>query len=111
MKHMSDSLKAIEAAGGKLSDTDKTYMQMGEHPQEVPNYLEYVKERAGELYEKFGADVTAYEKYYTENRPYSMAISTITGLSSMKMPKVWVLPTTTNVSSTRLSLCGKRTRT
>lgn len=70
MKHMSDSLKAIEAAGGKLSDTDKTYMQMGEHPQEVPNYLDYVKERAGELYEKFGADVTAYEKYYTENRPY-----------------------------------------
>lgn len=70
MKHMSDSLKAIEAAGGKLSDTDKTYMQMGEHPQEVPNYLDYVKERAGELYEKLGTDVAAYEKYYTENRPY-----------------------------------------
>lgn len=70
MKHRSDSLKSIEAAGGKLSDQDKTYIQMGEHPQYVPNYLEYVKERAGELYEKFGADVTAYEKYYTENRPY-----------------------------------------
>ncbi len=70
MKHMADSLKKVEAAGGKLSEMDKLYMQIGANPEPVHSYIDYVKERAGDLYEKFGTDVDAYVKYYTENRPY-----------------------------------------
>ena len=70
LKGMADSLKAIIAAGGKISEMEKTYIEMGENPEPVPSYIDYLKERAGELYKKFGTDVDAYVKYYTENRPY-----------------------------------------
>lgn len=43
---------------------------MAENPQPIPSYIDYVKERAGELYEMFGTDVDKYSSYYTENRPY-----------------------------------------
>lgn len=69
-KLMADSLKKVEAAGGTLTEMDHAYIQMGENPQSVPGYEDYVKERAGDLYEKFGTDVDAYAKYYTENRNY-----------------------------------------
>lgn len=70
MKQMADSLKKVEAAGGKLSDTEKLYIQMGDNPQPVPSYIDYVKDRAGDLYEKFGTNSDEYVKYYTDNRPY-----------------------------------------
>lgn len=70
MKQMADSLKKVEAAGGKLSDTEKLYAQMGDNPQPIPEYIDYVKQRAGDLYEKFGTNVDEYVKYYTDNRPY-----------------------------------------
>ena len=69
-KHMADSLKKVVAAGKKIGEMEQMYMQMAENPQPVPSYIDYVKERAGKLYEKFGTDVDAYVKYYTENRPY-----------------------------------------
>ena len=69
-KIAADSLKKVKATGGKISSTDEIYIQMGENPQPVPSYIDYVKQRAGDLYEKFGTDAEAYEKYYTENRPY-----------------------------------------
>lgn len=64
MKQMADSLKKVEAAGGKLSDTEKLYAQMGDNPQPIPEYIDYVKQRAGDLYEKFGTNVDEYVKYY-----------------------------------------------
>ena len=70
MKQYADSLKKVEAAGGKLSGEDKICIQIGENPEPIPSYLDYVKERAGELYDKFGTDVDKYVKYYEENRPY-----------------------------------------
>lgn len=70
IKQLADSLKAVLSAGGKVSEEEKMYMMMGDNPQPVPSYLDYVKDQAGELYEKFGTDVDAYVKYYTENRPY-----------------------------------------
>ena len=70
MKQMADSLKKVEAAGGKLSDTEKLYIQMGDNPQPVPSYIDYVKDRAGDLYEKFRTNSDEYVKYYTDNRPY-----------------------------------------
>lgn len=57
---MADSLKKVEAAGGKLSDTEKLYAQMGDNPQPIPEYIDYVKQRAGDLYEKFGTNVDEY---------------------------------------------------
>lgn len=69
-KHLADSVKQVEAAGGKVSEMDKVYMQMAEHPQPIPSYIDYIKQMAGDLYEKFGSNVDAYVKYYTENRPY-----------------------------------------
>ena len=70
MKHLSDSLKKVIADGGKVSEEEKLYIKIGENQQPVESYLDYVKQRAGNLYEKFGTDVDAYVKYYTENRPY-----------------------------------------
>lgn len=70
MKLYADSLKKVEAAGKKLTEEDKMYMQIGNNPQPIPSYIDYVKGRAGELYEKFGTDVDKYVKYYEENRPY-----------------------------------------
>ena len=70
IKHAADSLKQVEAAGGKLSDTEKLYIQISNNPEKVPSYIDYVKQRAGDLYEKFGDNVDEYVKYYTENRPY-----------------------------------------
>lgn len=69
-KQYADSLKQVQAAGGKLTDTDKQYIMMAEHPQPIPEYADYVKQRAGDLYDKFGTDVSQYEKYYDENIPY-----------------------------------------
>ena len=69
-KKLADSLQAVVAAGGKISEEENMYMQVWANPQPVAPYIDYVKQRAGELYEKFGTDAAAYEKYYTENRPY-----------------------------------------
>ncbi len=70
MKHYADSLGKVEAAGGKLTAEDRLYMQIGANPQPIPSYLDYVKEMAGDLYDKFGTDIDAYARYYTDNRPY-----------------------------------------
>lgn len=70
VKILADSLKQVVAAGGQLDEMEEAYMQMAENPQEPADYETYLRERAGDLYERFGTDVDAYVKYYTENRPY-----------------------------------------
>ena len=57
MKHFSDSIKGVQAAGGKIKDSEKMYQV-------------WVKQRAGKLYQQFGLDEAAYAKYYEENTPY-----------------------------------------
>ncbi|MBP3827762.1 MAG: hypothetical protein ILA07_06940 [Prevotella sp.] len=68
MKHFSDSIKGVQAAGGKIKDSEKMYLQW--QPQEIPVYEVWVKQRAGKLYQQFGLDEAAYAKYYEENTPY-----------------------------------------
>lgn len=70
IKHAADSLKAVKAAGKNISKTEEMYIMISENPQPIPSYIDYLKQRAGDLYEKFGEDVDAYVKYYTDNRPY-----------------------------------------
>lgn len=68
--HAADSLKQLQTAGKELSSMEQQYIAIAEHPQQVPSYLDYVKERAGELYKQFGTDVDKYAAYYSENKPY-----------------------------------------
>ena len=70
IKHYADSVKAVKAAGGKISKTEEMYIMISENPEPILSYNDYLKQRAGDLYEKFGEDADAYVKYYTENRPY-----------------------------------------
>ena len=70
MKKMADSLKNKEAAGEKLTDLDRQYLMMAEHPQPIPTYGQFIQQQAGELFAQFGTDVDAYEKYFKENTPY-----------------------------------------
>ena len=67
-KQLSDSLKAVQAAGGKIGKMEQMYLQW--QPQPTPSYEEWVQENAGELYAQFGMDEKAYAAYYTENTPY-----------------------------------------
>lgn len=68
MKHFSDSIKAIQAAGGKISEMDKMYLQW--QPEQTPTLEQWIQRSAGALYTKFGTDEAAYAKYYKENTPY-----------------------------------------
>ena len=70
IKHIADSIKKKEAAGEQLTDLDKQYLMIAEHPQPNPTYEQFIQQQAGSLFEKFGTDVAGYEKYYTENMPY-----------------------------------------
>ena len=70
VKTMADSLKNKEAAGEKLTDLDKQYLMMAEHPQPIPTYEQFLQQQAGELFAKFGTDAEAYGKYFKENTPY-----------------------------------------
>ena len=73
MKKMADSLKNKELAGEKLTDLDRQYLMMAEHPQPNPTYEQFIQQQAGELFAQFGTDVAAYEKYFKENTPYFYA--------------------------------------
>ena len=68
MKRVSDSLKAVQAAGGKIGEMEKMYLQY--QPQEIPTREGFLRQMAGALYDKFGKDEAAYAKYYAENTPY-----------------------------------------
>ena len=68
MKHFSDSIKAIQAAGGKISEMEKMYLQW--QPEPTPTLEQWIQRSAGALYQKFGTDEAAYAKYYKENTPY-----------------------------------------
>lgn len=68
--NMVDSLKKKEAAGETLSDMDRQYMAMADHPQPVPTRTEYLRQTMGNLYDRFGEDQAAYVRYFKENRPY-----------------------------------------
>ena len=70
VRNMADSLKKKEAAGEKLSDMDRQYMAMAEHPQPVPTREGYLRKTMGDLYDRFGEDQAAYVQYFKENRPY-----------------------------------------
>lgn len=70
MKHLADSIKKKEAAGEQLTDLDKQYLMMAQYAQPNPTYEQFVQQQAGSLFAKFGTDVAAYAKYYTENMPY-----------------------------------------
>ncbi|MDD6894268.1 MAG: protein-disulfide reductase DsbD N-terminal domain-containing protein [Prevotellaceae bacterium] len=79
-RHVADSIKKIEAAGGKLTDMDRMYLQMAEHPQPKPTYEQFVQQAAGELFQQFGTDIEKYNKYYTDNRPYFYGTTSNYGL-------------------------------
>jgi hypothetical protein len=69
--HIADSLKAVQEAGGKVDGPDTMYLGVTpDQLQKIPTYENYLKERYGELYEKFGTDTKAYRDYYTSNKPY-----------------------------------------
>ena len=68
MKHHSDSLKAAKAAGQKIGEMESMYLQF--QPQPIPSREDFLRQSAGELYERFGADEADYAKYYEENTPY-----------------------------------------
>lgn len=68
--HYADSVKAIRDAGGTITQTDEQYIMIAAHPQQVPTYEQYLRQSAGELFDKFGTDTLAYARYYTTNAPY-----------------------------------------
>lgn len=71
IKHLADSLRQVKANGGKLGQLEEMYIMSDEQGgQPVPSYIEYLKQRAGDLYEKFGEDVDKYAQYFADNRPY-----------------------------------------
>lgn len=67
-KHVSDSVKAAKAAGKKLGKMEEFYLQW--QPQPISTREEFLREMAGELFDKFGTDEKAYADYYAENTPY-----------------------------------------
>lgn len=68
---IADSLRKVQAAGGEISGMYQDYVNLTEKDlQPIPTYIEYLKQRAGDLYEKFGTDIDKYAQYYAENRPY-----------------------------------------
>lgn len=71
MQHYSDSLKAVLAQGGRISQGDSMYLDY--EPMPEPTFEEYMKQRAGNLYERFGTDEKAYAAYYKDNAPYFYA--------------------------------------
>lgn len=78
MQKMSDSLKAVKAAGGNIDQVYQMYLQW--QPQPIPTYENWVRRSAGKLYEQFGDNVEAYQKYYEENTPYFYSSITEHGL-------------------------------
>lgn len=68
MQHYSDSLKAVLAQGGRISQGDSMYLNYQPAPEAT--FEEYMKQRAGNLYERFGTDEKAYAAYYRDNAPY-----------------------------------------
>ncbi len=68
MLHFADSVKAVVAAGGKVSERESIYLQW--KPQEIPSREDFLREMAGPLYDDFGTNEQAYAKYYAENTPY-----------------------------------------
>lgn len=67
-KHISDSVKAAQAAGKEIGPHMQMYLQW--QPQEVPSLEQWIQRAAGPLYQQFGLDEAAYAKYYEENTPY-----------------------------------------
>ena len=67
-RKLSDSLKAVVAAGGKVGGQEAFYLQW--QPQSIPSREEFLQQMAGPLFSQFGTDEAAYKKYYTENEPY-----------------------------------------
>ena len=68
MRHHSDSIKAVAAAGGQVGQHEAFYLQW--QPQEIPSREQFLQQMAGPLFAQFGTDEAAYKKYYTDNTPY-----------------------------------------
>ncbi len=67
-KHISDSVKAAQAAGKEIGPSMQMYLQW--QPQAIPSLEQWIRRQAGPLYEQFGDDEAAYKKYYEKNTPY-----------------------------------------
>lgn len=69
--HIADSLKKVKAAGGKIEGPYAVYADVTpDQLQPVPTYEQYLQRTFGELYQQFGKDVSKYEAYYRDNKPY-----------------------------------------
>lgn len=68
MQHLSDSLKVVQKAGGKIADSYKDLVDFT--PMPLPSFEEFVKRNEGKYYEMFGTDSLAYAKYFDGNYNY-----------------------------------------
>jgi hypothetical protein len=68
MQHLSDSLKVVQKAGGKIADSYKDLVDFT--PMPLPTFEEFVKRNEGKYYDMFGTDSLAYAKYFDENYNY-----------------------------------------
>jgi hypothetical protein len=68
MQHMSDSLKAVQKAGGTIPEQYKIYLDVKLIPP--VSYEDHLKASEGKYYDMFGTDTLAYAKYFDENYGY-----------------------------------------
>jgi hypothetical protein len=69
--HIVDSLKKVKQAGGEITGAYAMYVDVTpDQLQPIPTYEEYLQQRFGKLYDRFGTDAAQYAKYYKENKPY-----------------------------------------
>lgn len=82
MDSMISDIKARQAKGEKLSDTDMMYLQFPAPRKPVKQpFSVYLKGRVGNLYDVFGEDEEEYARYYDKNRPYFYALPDSYGLT------------------------------
>lgn len=68
MDHLSDSIKAVKAAGGEIAPMYQFLLNWQSRP--FPTREQYARRQGGELYPFFGSNVELYKQYYDYNEPY-----------------------------------------
>ncbi|MGV3766831.1 MAG: protein-disulfide reductase DsbD domain-containing protein [Chitinophagaceae bacterium] len=63
--------EAKQKKGEELTPTEKRMLSF--RPFVKPTFADYLKQRNGDLFEKFGDDAAAYIKYYDDNKDYFYA--------------------------------------
>ena len=57
-----------QARGEELTKMDREYLNF--KTSSVGDYPSFLRRHAGQLYQQFGDDISAYKRYYEENMPY-----------------------------------------